>query len=168
MAIAIDRVPAHYHKYIQLVKETDLTEAFNHHLHNFSSFLQSIPEDKWDYRYAEGKWSIKEVVLHVIDTERIFNYRALCIARKDKTPLPGFDENNYAAHSKAAKRTRADLLEELQIVQQSTKKLFESFDEEQLQESGISNGNPIYVEGIGFIIIGHTLHHQKILEERYL
>ena len=168
MPVAFERVPAYYHKYIQLVSETSLRDALQQHIQDLSSFLQTIPEDKWNSRYAEGKWSIKELVQHVTDTERIFTYRALCIARKDNTPLPGFDEKQYAANAKAERRTKADLIAELQAVQQATQKLFESFDEEQLQASGMANGNPVYVEGIGYIIVGHTLHHKKILQERYL
>lgn len=168
MPVAFERVPAYYHKYIQLVSETSLRDALQQHIQDFSSFLQTTPEDKWNGRYAEGKWSIKELVQHVTDTERIFTYRALCIARKDNTPLPGFDEKQYAANAKAERRTKVGLIAELQAVQQATQKLFESFDEEQLQASGMANGNPVYVEGIGYIIVGHTLHHKKILQERYL
>ena len=132
------------------------------------SVLENIDVEKWDDRYEEGKWSIKEVVQHVIDAERIFCYRALCFARKETRELPGFDENLYANASKAEKRNKEDLIDELAIVQKSSVALFESFDEEQLSFSGIANGKSVYVEGIGYIIIGHTLHHKKILLERYL
>lgn len=168
MPVVFDKVPSYYHKYIELVQEADLQKAFQHHLYDFSDFLQTLPEDQWGYRYAEGKWSIKELVQHVTDTERIFNYRALCIARGEEKPLPGFDENSYAAHSNADRRTKEDLIAELQIVQQATQKLFESFDAVQLAATGVSNNNPIYVEGIGYIIIGHALHHKKVLKEKYL
>ena len=164
----LDRVPTFYHNYIALVEEDVLNTAFNRHLKEYSRLLHSIPEDKWSYNYAEGKWTIKEVVQHVIDAERIFNYRALCFARKEAASLPGFDENSYAAHSKANQRSGADLLTELNIVRQSSALLFKSFDEEQLEATGTANNSSIYVKAIGFIIIGHALHHAKILEERYL
>lgn len=168
MPVAFERIPAHYHKYVELVEQTNLQDALQQHVQDFDSFLSTIPDDKWNYQYAEGKWTIKELVQHVIDTERIFNYRALCIARKDDKPLPGFDEKQYAANAKADKRTKTDLIAELKTVQQATLTLFKSFDEEQLQTSGIVNGNPVYVAGIGYIIAGHTLHHKKVLQEKYL
>ncbi len=166
--INFERIPDFYHNYIKNVAADNISAAFGNHLNDLVNLLQGIDEDKWDYRYASDKWSIKELVQHIIDTERIFNYRALCIARKDSTPLPGFDEKWYAANSKADKRTKADLIKELKLVQQSTVALFGSFDEQQLQCEGNANGRSIYVEAIGYIIIGHALHHKKVLEERYL
>ena len=162
------RVPAFYHNYIRQVQVTDLMEAFESCTKQWVDLLQSIPEDQWNYAYAEGKWTIKELVQHVIDAERIFSYRALRIARKDQTPLPAFDENAYAPASKAERRTKKDLVEETEIVRRSTIKLFESFDDEQLEAAGIASGGSTYVKAIGFTIIGHVKHHQNILEERYL
>jgi uncharacterized damage-inducible protein DinB len=166
--VDLSRVPVFYHKYINLVNEQNLNEAMRNHQFSLVSELKNIPDEKWDYRYAEGKWTIKEVVQHIIDGERIFCYRALNFARKDRNELPGFDENEFAAVSKADKRSKHDLLEELTTVQKSSMQLFASFDEEQLDQSGKANGNSIYVNGIGFIIVGHTLHHLNILRERYL
>src|SRR3569832_224983 len=100
----ISRVPEWYHRYINQVPENDLAEAIQNQTTNFCLFLESLPVNKRDYRYAEGKWTIKEVLQHIIDAERIFAYRALCFARKDSTPLPGFDENSYADNSKASTR----------------------------------------------------------------
>src|SRR5205807_1491219 len=114
------------------------------------------------------KWSIKEVVQHIIDAERIFSYRALTFARKDEGPLPGFDEEQFARESKASGRSKRDLLDELADVQKASRSLFRSFDEEQLINTGIANGKPIQVKAIGFIIIGHSLHHKNIISERYL
>lgn len=166
--VDLSRVPEYYHKYINLVNENDLGQAFQKYQTDLIAALSQIPAGKWDYRYAEGKWTVKEVVQHIIDAERIFCYRALCFARKDKTSLPGFDENTYAAASKADKRTKEDLIDELQSVQRSSAQLFRSFDEEQLNETGIANGKSIYVKAIGYIIVGHALHHKNILLERYL
>jgi uncharacterized damage-inducible protein DinB len=166
--VDLSRVPEYYYKYINLVNENDLDQAFQKHQTDLIATLPEVPADKWDYSYAEGKWTIKEVVQHIIDGERIFCYRALCFARKDKTSLPGFDENTYAAASKANKRTKEYLIEELQTAQKSSAQLFHSFDEEQLNESGVANGKSVYVKGIGYIIVGHALHHKNILLERYL
>ena len=162
------RVPSYYHKYINLVMQDDLSNAFTQNQQKLIDLLESIPNERWDYSYAEGKWSIKELVQHLIDAERIFCYRALCFARKDTVALPGFDETAYAITSKANQRSKESLVQELRAVKQSSEALFKSFDEEQLQASGIANNNSIYVSAIGFIIIGHDLHHKRILEERYL
>lgn len=105
---------------------------------------------------------------HIIDAERVFAYRALCIARGDTTPLPGFDENAYAAKSKGDNRSWNDLLEEFRTVRRSTELLFASFDKDQLNDSGVASGKPVYVEGIGYIISGHALHHVNVLKARYL
>ncbi|HWI91275.1 MAG TPA: DinB family protein [Flavisolibacter sp.] len=166
--VDLSRVPEYYHKYINLIINDDLKTAFDKHQTELISFLKDIPKKKWNYRYAEGKWSIKEVVQHIIDAERVFAYRALCFARKDQTPLPGFDENIFAANSKANDRSKKDLLKELKTVQESSFILFNSFDEDQLEQPGVASGKPTYVKGIGYILLGHALHHKKILEQRYL
>lgn len=166
-AIDLSRVPAYFHRYIGHMHETDLSSAFQKHQTEAYDVLQSIPEERWSYRYAEGKWSIKEVVQHLIDAERIFGYRALCFARQDKTPLPGFEENDYAAASRADERSKESLLEELATVQRSTAQLFASFNEEQLDAEGISNNKPTHVRAIGAIVIGHVRHHLAVLRERY-
>jgi len=166
--VDLSRVFEYYHKYINLASNDDLKTALEKHQVKLLSFLKGIPKKKWNYRYAEGKWSIKEVVQHIIDAERVFTYRALCFARKDQTPLPSFDENTFAANSKAQDRNKKDLLKELKIVQSSSAQMFDSFDEEQLNQSGIASEKPTYVKGIAYIVVGHSLHHKNILEERYL
>ena len=164
----LSRVGNFYHNYINLVTEDDLAEAFDTQSASFIRFLETIPPAKYDYRYAENKWTIIEVLQHIIDAERIFSYRALRFARKDSTPLPGFDENLFAANSKAGIRNWDKLKEEFKVVRRSSQLLFNSFDEEQLQSNGISSNSPNYVLAIGFILIGHSMHHQKIIKERYL
>ena len=154
-------------RYAGNVELDDIKAAFEKHSDTISFFKQ-IPEQKWNYRYAEGKWSIKEMIQHIIDAERIFCFRALNFARQDKNELPGFDENEFAEVSNADRRSKEDLMEELATVQKSSTHLFASFDEEQLDQAGIANGKSIYVKGIGFIVVGHTLHHRNILVERYL
>ncbi|HEU4470034.1 MAG TPA: DinB family protein [Flavisolibacter sp.] len=164
----LNRIPAFYHRYVKRVSEASPEQAFLQHQTELAGELMKIPEDRWDYRYAEGKWSVKELVQHVIDAERIFCYRALRFARNDQTELPGFDENLYTEFSNAGHRTKASLLEELATVQKSSAQLVSSFSPEQLQREGIANGERVYVAGIGYIIIGHALHHKAVLMERYL
>jgi len=166
--VDLSRVPEYYHKYINLAIENNIKTALEKHQSELISFLKEVPKKKWNYRYAEGKWSIKEVVQHMIDAERVFSYRALCFARKDHTPLPSFDENSFAANSQADNRSKKDLLKELKTVQLSSAQMFSSFDDEQLDQSGIASEKSTYVKGIAYIVVGHALHHKKILEERYL
>ena len=158
-----------YAGYINAVSdEYSLTEELEISVHRFIKFVQNIPLDKFDYRYAEGKWTIKDILLHLIDAERIFSYRALRFARKDKTPLPSFDENVYVDVAHANLRSIQDLLTELAVVRQSTLSLFKSFSEEDFMEIGIASNNPMSVRALGFVIIGHQNHHQRVFEERYL
>jgi hypothetical protein len=164
----LGRVPQFYHNYINLVQGDDVNRSLDETAQAMLDFLSAIPEERWPFRYAEGKWSISEMVQHLIDAERIFGYRALCIARGETASLPGFDENTYAAASKADSRTKAALLQELNVVQESTCLLFQSFDEDQLERFGVANNNAIQVRAIGFITAGHKLHHKNILQERYL
>ena len=164
----LNRVPEYYHQYINQVKGNDLIKAMQKQTGSFLQFLKKIPKEKRNYRYAEDKWTIKEVVQHIIDAERVFAYRALCFARKDATPLPSFDENSYAANAKVEKRKWKDLVNEFLVVRWSTEFLFGSFDEEQLESSGTASGKSNYVLGIGFIIIGHANHHINVTKERYL
>ena len=154
--------------YIKAAGDGDLYEDLEISLHDFIRFVQDIPMDKFDYRYAEGKWTIKEIIQHVIDTERIFAYRALRISRNDKTPLPGFDENDYVANTSGNERHLQSLLTELSIVRQSTLVLFKSFSDEQLKRVGVASNHEVSVRAIGFIIIGHQKHHQYVFQERYL
>lgn len=163
----LSRVPSFYHGYVNLVKETNLDDAFQQHRVELKSLLNTLTPAQWNFQYAPGKWSIKDLVQHVIDGERIFCYRALSFSRNDITPLPGFDENSFAQAAHADRRSEKELLEELITVQLSTSQLFQSFSTTQLDASGIANGNSIYVAAIGFIIIGHTRHHCNILIERY-
>ncbi len=162
------RVPDYFHRYINQVPENDLMTALQNQTKSIIQFLKKIPAEKLNYRYAKGKWTIKEMLLHIIDAERIFAYRALCMARQDTTPLPGFDENNYAWNSKAAKRDWNEMIQEFKAVRQSTEIMFGSFDKQQLDSNGTASGKPTYVLGIGFILVGHIHHHVGVLKERYL
>jgi hypothetical protein len=164
----LKRVPPFYHNYINQVNETTLMDAFNKESPALISFFKNIAADKQDYSYAAGKWTIKEVLQHIIDAERVFAYRGLCFARKDQTPLPSFDENAYAENAKTNNRNYDELVEELELVRRSTEILFDSFDEDQLESSGIASGHSNYTRAIGFILVGHANHHVKVIRERYL
>jgi uncharacterized damage-inducible protein DinB len=160
--------PAYFERYISLVDANDVKEAIEKYSPSLIDFFSNIPADKYDYRYAEGKWTVKELLQHIIDAERIFAYRALRIARQDQTPLPGFDENLYATASSANSRSWESLLEEFAAVRKATDLLLESFNDEQLNSSGVTNDSPNTVNAIGFIVFGHLIHHKNILQERYL
>jgi uncharacterized damage-inducible protein DinB len=164
----LSRIPEWFHRYVNQVPENDLMEAMKKQTPSFIKFFEDIPADKRDYRYAEGKWTIKEMLQHIIDAERVFAYRGLCIARKDASPLPGFDENDYADNAKADKRDWNEMMEEFKAVRRSSEILFGSFDDEQLENTGTANNNPIYVLAIGYVLVGHVNHHVSILKERYL
>lgn len=164
-----DEFAGHYATYInQVSNEYNLVEELEISVHRLIKFVQNIPLDKFDYRYAEGKWTIKDILQHLIDAERIFAYRALRFARKDATALPGFEENDYVDQAQAAKRSIQDLLSELAVVRQATLSLFKSLSDEELMQKGIASNNPISVRALGFVIIGHQNHHQRVFEERYL
>ena len=160
--------PGYFQKYIDQVTETDFSTALQNQSAGLEQFLQSISEEKSMFAYAEGKWTIKEMLLHMSDTERIFCYRALCFAREEKTNLPGFDENDYAANSDANSRTWESIVQEFLVVRKATEVLFKSFSEKALARVGTANNNPATVASIGFILLGHFNHHKKILAERYL
>lgn len=164
----LQRVPEFYHAYINLVTQDDLMTAMKDQTRSFTAFLEGIPKDKCDYRYAPGKWSIKELIQHVIDAERVFSYRALVFARKDSTPLPGFDEDSYAKNAKTENRSWESLVEEFRAVRRATEIMFDTFDNDQLESTGTASGKSNYVLAFGYIVIGHLRHHENIIRERYL
>jgi hypothetical protein len=162
-------IPAeHYQPYLDLIKEEEINAALEKNTRQFRKFLKKIPSKKIDHAYAEGKWTIREVLQHIIDAERVFSYRALRFSRLDPTPLPGFDENDWAIHSGAASRHWEDLLEEFKATRSSSEYLFSDLTEEQLKFVGQANGRPQNAFTIGFLIPGHAAHHMRILKERYL
>jgi uncharacterized damage-inducible protein DinB len=160
--------PSHFAGYIELVKNKNLDSILKNQIETSKQFFNSIPEEKTDYRYAEGKWNIKEVLQHIIDTERIFTYRALAFARKEISALPNMDENNYAENSHANNRKWKDLIEEFEAVRHATIYLYESFSEDQLELTGKTVSYEMSVKAVGYIIAGHSAHHINILKERYL
>jgi hypothetical protein len=160
--------PVFYETYIKLVSEEDLVRTMRYSLTEIVDFLDRIPQDKAEYRYADGKWSVKELLQHIIDTERIFSYRGLCIARGEQQSLPGFDENAYARHADISGKTLKELKEELLIVRESVFMMYRGFTPEMLNITGISNNKQVTVNAIGYMIIGHVRHHFNIIRERYL
>lgn len=164
----IDVYKNYFENYTSLVNEKNIQTAFANQSQTMDDFFISISEEKADYAYAEGKWTLKEMLQHMIDTERIFAFRALCISRKETAVLPGFDENSYAANSTANRRTWADLVHEMKIVRESTTALFSSFTEDMFASEGRFSAATASPNTIGNIIIGHFYHHVKIVNERYL
>jgi uncharacterized damage-inducible protein DinB len=167
--IQINEFGEFYKTYInQVSNEYTLIEELEISLHRFIKFVQDIPMDKFDYSYAEGKWTIKDIIQHIIDAERVFAYRALRFARNDSTELPGYEEDDFAKYANGSIRSIMELLNELSAVRYATLSLFKSFDAEQMGRIGIASNNPMSVRAIGFIIIGHQNHHQQVFSERYL
>lgn len=160
---------AFYAPYLaQIDPQYSLFEELEIALHRFVHFVREIPLDKFDFRYAEGKWTIKDIIQHIIDAERVFAYRAMRIARNDQTALPGFDEDFYVTNANANSRSIQDLLTEFSMVRHATIYLFNSFSPDSLERIGIASDNPISVRALGFIIIGHQNHHQTVFQQRYL
>lgn len=160
--------PSYFARYISQVATDSVAEAVQRYAAVLNDFYTSLPEEKADYRYAEGKWTIKEMLQHVIDAERIFAYRILRISRKDATPLASFDEDSYVQNAQADKRSLASLKEEFIAVRRSSDLLLASLSEEQLAEQGTASNLPVTANAIGYILFGHLLHHKAVLEERYL
>ena len=158
----------YYGTYIQQVPDGDVLALLEKQLGETRSLLAPVPAARWRHRYAPGKWSLAEVVGHVIDVERVFSHRALRFARGDATPLPGFDEKIYARHSDAESRPWVDLLEEYQVVRAATIALFRSLPPGAWTRAGEVNGYRATPRGLAFHVAGHELHHLRIVRERYL
>ncbi len=168
MFLNLETIPTFYKGYVKLVTHPDVIQALRISGYRTMEIIHSIPEAKGDFRYADGKWTIREVLCHMLDAERIFTYRALRFARNDKTPLSGFDENAYAAHLNAEGRSLAQIGDEMEHLRTATVDLFKSFTPEMLTRKGTANNNELSVGALGIIIAGHETHHCKVLKERYL
>jgi hypothetical protein len=156
-------------QYIGLLPDDGLVlDHLQKNLDATRSFLLSLPEDKLLYRYAEAKWTIKEIIQHIADDERIYAYRALRFARHDSTQLPGFDQDDYARYSEANRRTLNDLLGELATVRVATLSLYDGLGDDALKRIGVASGNLMSVRAIAYHIAGHELRHLNIIRERYL
>ena len=161
-------IPHYYIPYVALVPEDSVVEALMNSSRSFADCINEIKAEKENFRYAEGKWTVKEVLLHILDTERIYNYRALCISRGESGKLPGFDEKKYAVNSGASHRSLKSIAAEFEAIRASTIELYKSFSEETLEKVGNANGFDVTVKLIGFVSVGHQLHHQNMILERYL
>ena len=157
-----------YSNYITTLGKVDLHEVLKTSFKDLIKSLKYLPEEKFSYCYAEGKWTIKELIQHITDAERVLSYRALRFSRNDTTDLPGFDEDWYVDNSNGNDRCIEDLLIEFKLVRRSTISLFKSFSTEMLSKTGSANGSEMTVRAIGFIIAGHQTHHLKIIKEKYL
>ncbi len=163
-----DEYGSFYQTYIDICGSYELVEGLTINLDKTKQLFESVPLVKQEFRYAEGKWTIKEMLQHIIDSERILAYRALRFSRNDSTELSGYEHNEYVPESNANKRDYNELITEFNSVRQSTILLFKSFNEDMLVRTGFANKNAMSVRAIGFIITGHSNHHCQVIRERYL
>ena len=164
-----DECADYYHGYIRQVPDgDDLPQAALREMETLRSLLAAVPEEASARGYAPGKWSIREVVGHIADVERIMSVRALRFARGDDTPLPGMEQDPYVAASGHASRSLESLLDELDTIRHATASLMRSFDEAALDRRGEASGARATVRAICFLTVGHAIHHRRVLEERYL
>ncbi|WP_294669477.1 DinB family protein [uncultured Fluviicola sp.] len=148
--------------------QDDLLLALENNLNETESFIAGLPEEKADFQYADEKWTLKGVILHFIETERIFQYRALRFSRKDKTALDGFDEDWYARHNNTDQRSLEDLRAEFMDVRKASISLFKGMTGAMLDSIGTANNTPNTPRNVGWIMVGHVIHHCNIIKERYL
>ena len=165
---APDEYAPYYGRYIAAVPDGSIVETLRDQIGETVAFLGSLPEAKGDHRYEPGKWSVKEVIGHLIDSERVFSYRALRFARRDETPLPGFEQDDYVPAGAFGKRTLRDLADEFRTVREATLLLYRHLDEEALSRSGIASENRMSVRALAWCIAGHERHHIQVIRERYL
>lgn len=158
----------YYARYISLVETSDIVRTLDEQLNETNKLLSGLSEEQGNYRYAPDKWTVKEVMGHLIDSERIFSYRALRIARNDKTPIEGFEQDDYVRNGGFGRRKLADLANEFAAVRRSTVLLFESLQPEEWLRRGVANQNEISVRALAFIVAGHELHHRSVLQQKYL
>ena len=163
-----DEYASAFAAYVSLVPENDIVAALEEQLHNFEALRASISEEKSVFRYAEGKWSIREMIRHLTDGERVFSYRALTFARESGADLPGFEENDWAAVAPAHEVPFADLVAELVHVRHANLLMFRHLRESDWDKRGKASGNELTVRAIAYAIVGHARHHLRTLEDRYL
>jgi hypothetical protein len=158
----------YYSSYVESVPDGDIVHILNEQINETHNLLQDISNTQGQFRYAPGKWSLKEVVGHITDTERIMGYRLLSIARGDSTPLPGYDENVYVENAVFDNQSMDKLLKNLNAVRQSTIHLLQSLETDTWARQGTANYSQVTVRALAYIIAGHELHHRKFIKERYL
>lgn len=158
----------YYETYVSLVDETNIVAAFESQLNALNALFNSISEEKSTFAYAEGKWTIKELVGHLIDGERMFGYRALRISRGDETPIEGFEQDGYVENAPFNDYKFSDLAEEFELVRKSSILFFKHLKETDWTRTGTASGNPVSVRALAYIMVGHVRHHMNILRDRYL
>lgn len=161
--------PVYFEKYYSNIPDgSDILELFTQSNFDTIDLVTSLDGETLEYRYAEGKWNIPEIIQHLMDSERVFAYRALRIARGDKSENPGYDENIYAANSNATNRNMIDMVREFSLLRASTIELFKSFSEEALLKVGFANGYEVTPAALAYAIVGHERHHVSVIEDKYL
>jgi hypothetical protein len=163
----IKTMPQYFDRYINQVADVELAQAFDDSVRQLNESDRNLLAKFGERRYAPGKWTPKEIFQHIVDWERILSYRALLLARREGSTPQSVDENLLAANMNAGRRTIDDLMEELKIARAATKSMFDSFDDEMLENTGINWKSEMSVLALGFTIIGHQIHHLKIIEEKY-
>ena len=164
----IKMMPEYFDKYINQVDDIELDKAFQNNINTMAALDIKSLESLKDKVYAPGKWTIKDIFQHIIDTERVFDYRTLRFARRDGITPQGYDQEIFAANARVQQRPLKDIIEEMKLIHQSSALLFRSFDNETLQVTGICWNKETSVLAMGFIIAGHFIHHWKIIQEKYL
>ena len=159
---------SYYENYLKLIKGDDILRILNEQNKSTQDILNSFSEHRGNYRYTDGKWTVKEVVGHLLDTERIFAYRALCIARGEKKSLPGFNQDDYVSEGNFNRRELFEITYEYRLLRESNLLLFRSFTPEMLKLKGFANESSVSVLAILFIIAGHEKHHMNVLKEKYM
>jgi hypothetical protein len=167
MLLNLDTIPPFYKNYVKQIDETDVLQALRVSGNRMQELVYQVPADKVDFKYGEDKWTVRELLCHMIDGERVFAYRALRFARNDKTPLSGFEEKDYAPQANAGGRSLQAIADEMRHLRISTIDLFSGFTGEMMMRKGVANASEMSVVALGFIIAGHEAHHRKILQERY-
>ena len=160
----------YFERYMQLsvLKDKTIIESLESAQDEFESVLRNLPDKKHSFSYATGKWTLKELIQHIIDTERVFCYRALSFARNDQASLPGFDQDVFVDNAAANNRDYYDLLDEMKVLRKSSIQLFKSFSKEALLRIGVTSDNKMSVRALGYLFSGHQIHHINIVKERYL
>lgn len=157
-----------YKTYVSLAEADPISKAIDKNTEEMLKLLDRIPASKIDHAYAPGKWTIKELLQHIIDAERVFAYRILRIARMDTTPLPGFDENAWAANAMVGDRRWKDMVKEFKWLRKSNMAMIDDFSKEQLDATGTASNHPVSAAALCYVLVGHVKHHMNIIEERYL
>ena len=167
-ALSSNEYHSYFKTYLDKVNDLPLLDSLVNGKLETINFFKNIPTSKLEYRYEESKWTIKEILIHIIDTERVFNYRALQFARSDNANLEGFNENEFVRNADLNTRTIDSILEEYSIVRDASIVLFKNFSEDSLKRIGKASNNPLSVRAAGFLICGHETHHKEVIGERYL